>query len=227
MRKNYNTIIYEETDNLSYIHINMPPSNIMTPDFLEEIVKVIEEDAIPARTEGIILTGAGRHFSSGADVRRLVEYVAGGKKAAPLWYRQCRAAFQKLYQTERPVVSAIRGFCIGSGFELALASHLRFCEQGSRVGLVEAEFDLLPGVRGTIRLSQLMGMQKARQLVLGAKMYDAAEAAQMGLVDWAVPKKQALHAAEEFIHWQSRQDALWNSRCAGQKLKEFVNGRKE
>ena len=147
----------------------MPPSNIMTPDFLEEIVKVIEEDAIPARTEGIILTGAGRHFSSGADVRRLVEYVAGGKKAAPLWYRQCRAAFQKLYQTERPVVSAIRGFCIGSGFELALASHLRFCEQGSRVGLVEAEFDLLPGVRGTIRLSQLMGMQKPGSLFWGRR----------------------------------------------------------
>ena len=203
---NFETIEYEENGKIAYISLNMPPANIMTPRFFEEISIVVKEYALKTKMSGIIISGSGRHFSSGADIRQLIDLakspaseIIQNDLADLAWYKKWREAFYCLSQIKKPVISVIRGLCIGSGFELALASNMRVCEENARVGLVESGFDLSPGLRGTIRMMEIVGYHKALELVLGGEILSAREALALGLVDIVVGKKQGHIYAQEYI----------------------------
>lgn len=206
MRHEFNTIIYEESEGIAYICINMPPANKMKSQFLIEISKVINEYALPTNASGIIIYGRGRHFSSGADVGELLDFISshttveeGVVTRYPEWYVDCKESLRRLFHMEIPVVSAIGGFCIGSGFELALSSHIRICESGARLGLPESTFGLLPGVNGTLRLSEEAGFFHAYEMIVKGSLIDTQEAKQLGVIDLLVPRKSSLDYAKKLI----------------------------
>ncbi|WP_394522586.1 enoyl-CoA hydratase/isomerase family protein [Lacrimispora sp. JR3] len=211
----FETIVYEESEGIGYICMNMPPANKMIPQFLIEISMVIKEYALLTNASGIILYGSGRHFSSGADVLELLDFISthtsvkdGVVTRYPEWYLECKDSFKKLFQMEIPVVSAISGFCIGSGFELALASHIRICESGARLGLPESTFGLLPGVNGTLRLSEEAGFFHSYEMIVKGSLIDSQEAEQLGVIDLLVPRKSSLEYARKllaFIHEHHRE----------------------
>lgn len=206
MRHKFETIIYEESEGIAYICINMPPANKMQSQFLIEISRVIEEYALTTSASGIIIYGSGRHFSSGADVGELLDFISSHTTVEddvvthyPKWYVDCKESFKKLFHMEIPVVSAIGGFCIGSGFELALSSHIRICESGARLGLPESTFGLLPGVNGTLRLSEEAGFFHAYEMIVKGSLIDSQEADKLGMVDLLVPRKSSLDYARKLI----------------------------
>lgn len=198
-------ITYEEKDEIAYLWLNSPPGNVMTPIFLQELVEVIEKYVLKTTKKGVIITGKGRHFSSGADVEQLIEYMKSNMEVdtdglqCPEWYKKCRENIKKLNEMTIPVIAAIQGYCIGSGFELALAAHARIAEENAQLGLVEAEFGLLPGVRGTIRMSQIIGYHKALELILGAEIMSADMMLNYRLVDCVCVRKKSIELAEQFI----------------------------
>lgn len=202
------TILYEEKDNIAYICINMPPANKMIPKFFKEIVTVVDQYVMKTKAKGVIVYGKGRHFSSGADVEQLLNIVTNGIIregeeiiAYPDWYIKCKKSFISLYSCDIPVISLICGFCVGSGFELALSTHIRICEKGARIGLPEATFGLLPGVNGTLRVCEEIGVMNAFEFVLRGELITDYEAMNKGLVDCVVEKKESIEYARSFIRY--------------------------
>ena len=226
------TILYKEEENISYIYINMPPANKMISKFLIEIITVIEEYVSKAKTKAFIISGTGRHFSSGADIEQLLSFVVNEStfdedeiKKYPEWYIKCKKAFLSLPSRNVPVISLIKGFCIGSGFELALASHIRICEKKAKISLPESTFGLLPGVNGTLRMFEKIGCIKAFDLIIRGEFISENEALDIGLVDCIVEKKKSLECAKKFVDYVEKNNISYSSENAQKIFSDFlING---
>ena len=115
-------------------------------------------------------------FDSDAGRRRMVEFV-----------REVQRAFARLERLPQVTLAEIGGPALGGGLELALACDLRIAAEDARLGLPEPRLGLIPGAGGTQRLPRVAGEAVARRLILGAEVITGAQAAQLGVVQWAVP----------------------------------------
>ena len=166
--------------------LNQPPSNTMTMGFFQEMHVLMHEISAMKELTAIVISGNGRHYSSGANITELLNSV---DNQAMLDNYQ---AFVMLEQLEIPVISAIRGVCLGSAFELALFSHFRICTEDAVLGLPESTFNLMPGLGGIQRVAALAGKAKAIEIILRGITFSAADALEMGLVDAIVPRNEML-----------------------------------
>jgi enoyl-CoA hydratase/carnithine racemase len=156
--------------------------------------------------KGIIIHGAGRHFSSGADLDDLIKPMATMKKnAARLPVAELKFFLENLKTfiffdaLKIPVVAAIRGVCLGSGLELALSCHARRCGRGSVLGFPEIGFGLLPGCGGIQKINEISGRSRALELILSGSSFSEEEALEWKLVDKIVPKKDVVGSAVRII----------------------------
>jgi enoyl-CoA hydratase/carnithine racemase len=186
------TIHWIIENNIGRLTINQPPANSMTMAFFREFRLLMNHIQSIPRLKAIIITGNGRHYSSGADISELLEQVDHQTMLEN--YR----AFLSLEQSAIPVISAIRGVCLGSAMELALCSHFRICVPDSVLGLPESTYNLIPGIGGAHRIAKLTGKAQAISLVLGGNTFSGADALQMGIVDAIVSKDKLMPVALEF-----------------------------
>lgn len=147
------------------------------------------------RTSGaVVLAGAGRAFSAGADV---TEFGGRDPAAIAAYYRESGAVYEQLAVLPQPTFAAIHGYCLGGGLELALAADFRVADQTAVFGLPEVSIGILPSSGGTHRLVRLLGTARAKELALLNGRLDAEEALSRGLVTEVVPAGQALTRALE------------------------------
>jgi enoyl-CoA hydratase/carnithine racemase len=179
-------------DGIGRMTLNQPPSNTMTMDFFREMRQLILEISSTANLKAVIICGNGRHYSSGADINELLHSV--DEQVMVENYR----SFTMLEQMDIPVISAIRGVCLGSAFELALFSHFRICSADAVLGLPESTFNLMPGIGGIQRVAMLAGSAKAIEITLRGNTFPASDAFAMRLVDIVVPKGEVLPLALNF-----------------------------
>lgn len=219
----------EIKNNIGHLVIHDPPANKMTPEFLREFIQMVRGHVASQGLKGIIIRGHGRHYSSGADVEQLQEIVVqqsiidgeGTPVAYPVWYVENRNAFDYFNGVNIPVISSINGLCFGSGFELALCSHIRICGTGSLMGLPESAFGLLPGVTGTLRSLELIGLGRALELVLRGETLSAQEALEIGLIDGIVDKKETLSFCEGLMDFILNQEASYDKAKGMEYVKAF------
>jgi enoyl-CoA hydratase/carnithine racemase len=141
----------------------------------------------------IVLCGSERAFSAGADTGEL-----GGSPAEIAAYYASTGDFvERVADLAQPTLSAIAGWCLGGGLELALATDFRIAEQGATFGLPEVGLGILPSSGGTYRLVRALGPARAKELILLRERIDAAEAYRLGLVTEVVGRGQALERALE------------------------------
>ena len=174
-------------------------------DALGEALGEIERDR---EIRAVILTGAGRAFSAGADIK---EWTA----LAPLefarsWGLRGHALFDRLAALPPPVIAAINGIAFGGGLELALCADIRIASEQARLGLPEVTIAALPGWGGTQRLPRLIGPGRAKHMVLTGQPIDAARAEAWGLVSEVVAA-DALPARAR--SWPRRSPPMRRSRC--------------
>lgn len=189
-------VVLRREGDLACLVLNAPPQNRMDGRFLDAFTRLAEGfSALEIR--GMIVRGAGRHFSAGADVEELRDGLAGSDpQRARLTLEATSRAFQALAEAPWPTVAAVAGACLGSGLELALACRFRIAAETAVFALPEVTFGLLPGCGGTVRLPRLVGLGPALDLILTGRLLGAVEARQMGLVD-AVTGRHDLPAAAE------------------------------
>ena len=133
----------------------------------------------------VILTGAGdRAFCAGADLK---ERARMGDGDVATFHRALREALAALEALPQPVVAALNGAALGGGLELALACDLRVAAEGIELGLPEVGLGIIPGGGGTARLPRLVGLGRAKELVLTGRRVGTAEALAMGLVTQVAP----------------------------------------
>jgi enoyl-CoA hydratase/carnithine racemase len=156
------------------------------------------EDALASddvRSSGcLVLTGSGRAFSAGADVNELRDRSPEDVLA---YYAETGDVYERVAALPQPTLSAISGYCLGGGLELALATDFRIADETAVLGFPEASIGILPSSGGTQRLTRLLGPGRARELMLLRDRVDAREALAVGLVTEVVPAGAALERALE------------------------------
>lgn len=171
--------------------------NTLKAEFAEQIAEVLAEIRADSTIKGLVLvSGKANSFVAGADINM----IAGCQTAeeATALSRKGQVIFDQLAALPMPVIAAIHGPCLGGGLELAMACHARVCSDSPKtaLGLPEVQLGLLPGSGGTQRLPQLVGVQKALDMMLTGKQLRAKQALKAGLVDDVVPQSVLVVTAE-------------------------------
>ena len=168
--------------------------NALSSALCHELVAALEAVGQDPAARVLVLTGEGRAFSAGADLK---ERAAAGE--AQIW-RHNRAIFQVPRALEAlpvPSIASINGLAVGGGCEVALGCDLRWAADTAELGCPEVTRGIIPAAGGTQRLARLIGPARAMQLVLTGRRIAAAEAHRLGLVDAVVPAAQLASAVGE------------------------------
>jgi 3-hydroxyacyl-CoA dehydrogenase len=159
---------------VAVVTIENPPVNALKHEVRAGIAEAMRQARADAAIAAVVLVGAGRGFSAGADITEF------GKPPQSPGLGQVIAAIEAM---PKPVVAAVHGVALGGGLELALACHFRIALPDARLGLPESRLGLLPGAGGTQRLPRLVGPEKALQMILSGDPIGAEAALADGVVD--------------------------------------------
>jgi len=172
-----------------------PPLNLTTGPLLEDLEAALEalEAAEPNDVRAVVVTGRGeRAFSVGSNVKEFEAYRAlGGAEPFGL---EARVA-QRLAALSMPTIAAIEGDALGGGLELALCCDLRVAAETANLGLPEVRLAVTPSTGGTQRLPRIVGVGRAKELLLTGRIITAADAERIGLVNEVVPRGEAVNRA--------------------------------
>jgi enoyl-CoA hydratase/carnithine racemase len=159
---------------------------------LDQALAEIEADE---EVRCVILTGTGdRAFCAGSDVKEF-ESLQGRVGEGKLLLE--KAVYRRLARLPVPIIAAVQADALGGGLELALCCDLRVADERAKLGLPEVRLGVMPGSGGTQRLPRVVGIAKAKELILMGGIIDAAEAADIGLVNRVAPAGEALAVAGE------------------------------
>jgi enoyl-CoA hydratase/carnithine racemase len=175
------------------------PVNALNGELIDALEQVIDNAVADEGVTLLHLRSEQRAFCAGADLVLIHECFATpqGPDVMTALVRRMQQLFQRLEDASVVTLAEIGGAALGGGLEMALACDLRVAALEARLGLPEAGLGLVPGAGGTQRLTKLCGPGVSRRLILGAEVIDGAEAARLGLVQWARPREQlAAFAAE-------------------------------
>jgi 3-hydroxyacyl-CoA dehydrogenase len=161
------------------ITLNSPPVNALGPELIAGIRAAFDLLVGDATVRAIVLTGAGKAFCGGADIRQFAGLRDGKLSAADIFNPLLNA----LEDSPKPVVAAIHGVCLGGGLELAMACHYRLATPTSQLGQPEVKLGLIPGAGGTQRLPRLAGVAKAAEMIATGASINASDARTFGIVD--------------------------------------------
>jgi enoyl-CoA hydratase len=194
---NYENILLSLNNRILRITINRESKlNALNKLTLAELHAALSEAFTNPEVGGIILTGAGpKAFVAGADISEFADLNTDeGRIFAQEGHHK---VFDRMHDSEKPIIAAINGFALGGGLELAMACHLRIASDNARLGLPELTLGLIPGYGGTQRLTQLVGRGRALEMILTADIITAAKAMEIGLVNEVVAPENLLATAEE------------------------------
>ena len=181
----YECIIYEKNNMIGLIKLNRPKVlNAMNRQLWIEMQDVLETVKQDNNVKALIITGVGRAFSTGADLKDSKDRSIEDYR---IYLESLQEASRKIIRFEKPTIAAINGYALGSGYELALACDIRIAAEEALIGSPEAKVtSSVTG--GAFRLVQdLVGPGKARELLFTAENITGIEAARIGLVNKAVP----------------------------------------
>jgi enoyl-CoA hydratase len=193
----FKCIIYEKSDGIATITLNRPEAmNAFSKDVVSEILNALEDVKNDDTVRVVVLTGAGeKAFSAGADIKSMVGMTALRARELSLMGERLCLALENL---EKPVIAALNGYALGGGLEVAMSCDLRIASETARMGQTEVNIGLIPGWGGTQRLTRLVGMTKAKELVYMGKMIDAKTAGQIGIVNMVVPPDKFRETVRQF-----------------------------
>jgi enoyl-CoA hydratase/carnithine racemase len=147
------------------------------------------------RTSGaVVFAGKGRAFSAGADLNELTERTP---EAILAYYAATGDVYERIASLPQPTLTAIHGYCLGAGLELALATDFRIADESALLGFPEVELGIVPSSGGTYRAARILGPARAKEVVLLRPRVSAAEALDLGLVTEVVAEGAALTRALE------------------------------
>lgn len=186
---------FEQQGHVGIITIDRPDAlNALNSQVLSDLDAVLDRVEAEDEIYVAILTGAGRSFVAGADIGEMKGFTSSdGKKFGV----RGGNVFLKLENLSKPVIAAVNGFALGGGCELAMACDIRLASEKAKFGQPEVGLGITPGFGGTQRLPRIVGVSKAMELILTARVIGAAEAKEIGLVSAVCPPEELMERAME------------------------------
>ena len=231
--------LWEERDGVGVITLNRPERlNAIDLRTIVELDYLVERTWNRESVRSLIITGAGRAFSAGADVKEWSSPSGGeAEEDKDGWALHMHRLMSRLYRMPKPVIAAVNGVAVGGGCDLSLVADFRIASTSARFGEVYIRVGFSPDAGGTFLLPRLIGPSKAAELIYTGRIIDAQEADRIGLInalvepdalmstamEWATRLASgptvAIGLAKELIRQNAElafEDALRNERRAGQ-----------
>jgi enoyl-CoA hydratase/carnithine racemase len=211
----YQTLIVEQDEGVALIRLNRPEAlNALNSTLLSELAQVVRQCEADDQIRCLVITGSEKAFAAGADIKEM------SSKSYPEMFRADFFAgeAEAVARCRKPVIAAVSGYALGGGCELAMMCDFIIASETAKFGQPEINLGVTPGIGGTQRMTRAIGKAKAMDLMLTARMMDAAEAERAGLVSRVVPADKLMDetmAAARKIAAQSPLAAMLN--------KELVN----
>jgi len=191
-----------EEQTITTIKLNrLEKRNALNWEVINSLEAAIEE-AERSKTRIVIITGAADYFSAGIDLNTLAgQDNSGGERnpdlnTPPHFRYSLNTRFHplvvKIGKIEKPFIARIEGFCLGLGFELALACDFRFCLENATFSMPEVKVGIIPDVSGTTRLTRLCGISHAKDIALTGRAFNGVEAYRMGVVNGVAKNRESL-----------------------------------
>jgi enoyl-CoA hydratase/carnithine racemase len=188
----YETIVFEKTDGVAVITLNRPDNlNALNDAMQADLMTVFDDIAKDDGVRVVVITGAGRAFSAGADIRQRfldpIEKSKAGEVNMALVETFTRVGVAAIRRIEQPIIASINGAAVGFGCTLSLTCDLRIASDKSRFGLGFVRLGVTPEFGSTYYLPRIVGVAKSLELLFTGKIIDAVEAKEIGLVNQVVP----------------------------------------
>ena len=187
----FETILVEKTGRIATVTLNRPDSlNALNAQVMRDVVSAIEDIDRDSGIAVSIITGAGRAFAAGADIKEMQS-----QSFSDMYLSDYFAGWDRFAACRKPVIAAVNGFALGGGCELAMMCDLIIASDKAKFGQPEIKLGVTPGMGGSVRMTRAIGKAKAMDLVLTGRMIEAEEADRIGLVSRVVPHDELLETA--------------------------------
>lgn len=209
----------EKKNEIGIIILKKPEAvNLLDTKTLKELAGSLEKLNNDGQIRAVIIKG-DKNFSSGADVKEMKDKHP---REAEAFSRLGHKVFSQVENMDKPVIAAVNGYALGGGCELALACDIRIAGESARFGQPEINLGLIPGFGGTQRLTRLVGIGRAKELILTGRIVDAKEASDIGLVNRVVKDEELMEKTMEIA-----QVLAEKSQIAIKMAKSLVNNSRE
>lgn len=187
----YENIIFEKEESIAVITFNRPEAmNALNNQTRAEFRQAIDEVAADDSIKVLILTGSGKSFVAGSDIKEF-------NSTTPYAAHNIVRLGEMVEKLEKPVIAAVNGFCLGGGCEIAMGCDIIIASEKAKFGQTEINIGIIPGGGGTQRLQRLIGVCRAKELIFTGDIIRADEADRIGLVNRVVPMDELMDAARE------------------------------
>lgn len=189
--------------------------NALDDQLLRELDRAIDVAKEDAEVRVVIITGSGKSFVAGADIKAMSTMDA---EQAKVFGSMGARLFRKIEVLEKPVIAAVNGFALGGGCELSMACDIRIASKKAKFGQPEVGLGITPGFSGTQRLPRIVGIGKAKELIFTGNIIGGEEAYRIGLVDQLAEPEELMDKAREMA-----QKIASNGKVAVALSKEAIN----
>ncbi|MEN2999811.1 MAG: 3-hydroxyacyl-CoA dehydrogenase/enoyl-CoA hydratase family protein [Acidilobaceae archaeon] len=180
------TLVIRKEKPIAWITLNRPERlNAISPKMIEELGRALDELEEDREIRVIVIKGAGRAFSAGADV---TSFAAVTPLDVMKFSRKFQELTLKMQFYTKPIIAAIHGYALGGGLEIAMSADLRIASEDAMLGQPEINLGFIPGAGGTQRLARLVGPAKAKEMIMSGEFLPATEAYEIGLVNKVVKR---------------------------------------
>jgi 2-(1,2-epoxy-1,2-dihydrophenyl)acetyl-CoA isomerase len=213
----FEQILYEKTNGVVTITLNRPERmNAFTPVMIQEWARALEDARLDGDVRAVIVTGGGRGFCAGADLRGdsvLGDAGRGGgpRSAADLrnWLRDSvHYVPRQVALLDKPYIAAVNGPAVGAGMDMVSMTDIRIASDAARFAMSYVKVGLVPGDGGCYYLPRIVGTAKALELIWTGDFFDAQEALRIGYVSKVVPADELLSTARELAERIARGPAV-------------------
>ncbi|GIW42955.1 MAG: putative enoyl-CoA hydratase [Candidatus Binatia bacterium] len=219
-------VLFEKKDGVAVVTMNRPEvRNAINPEMLCRLADAWELINSDAEIRVAILTGAGdKAFCAGADLNKLVRMMQGLRPPENEFDERIKndvsiiyKGLLRNYRVNKPLIAAVRGFCVAGGTELLTTTDIRVASDDARFGLAEVKWSLFPMGGSTVRLPRQIPLCFAMEILLTGEQFSAADALRMGLINKVVPNDQVMDEA-----WRYARIIRDNGPLAVQAVKRSV-----
>jgi len=192
-------VVTEDRGPVRHVVLNRPEKrNAMNQELLRELAGALRAAATEQSVHCVVLRGEGPVFSAGVDLGELASFAGEASVLRPFRgvFLECANLCEEM---AKPVVCQIHRSCVGGALEVALGCDLRIASSDAQLGLPEVRFGLIPDVGGCTRLPAVVGLGRAKELVMTARLIDAAEAERIGLINRVVAPEELGQATQALV----------------------------
>lgn len=194
----YQTIVYEQKKETAWIYLNRPNElNSISKTLVMELMEVLQEAEQNETVRVIVIAGKGKAFCAGADLKELLGDLAKKPDGQKGMLDLAGDLFEKLNHLSKPLIAALNGITAAGGLEITMTADIVIASEKAKIGDAHANFGVLPGGGGAVRLPRKIGMNRAKYLLFTGDFITAEEMREFGLVHKVVPANELEKAVQE------------------------------